>query len=196
MKCLIALVLLLFAATPAAVPQEDFASASVDDVREFVEFEIAGVRITENGWQTANKHFFLNTRGFAPELPPKDRNILVVSDKFHVRLETYGKNTDATVEASFDMCYGRVDSQLKFSFMDAGTPHGAAVSVVCASEFELKASGIIKAHIGSTDDAIMLNRAATIKYVTEKRDHTQDPAIRKNADSALAILRKSQQAAQ
>jgi hypothetical protein len=196
MRWLIALFLILFPAVPVAFPQEDFASASVDDVRQFVEFEIAGGRITDNGWQTANKHFFLNTRGSTPELPPKERNVLVVSDKFHVRLETYGRNTDTTVEASFDMCYGRVDSQLKFSFMDAGTPGGVAVPVVCASEFELTGSRIIKAHIGQTDDAIMLSRAAAIKYVTEKREHTQDPAIRKNADSALAILRKSQQAAQ
>jgi hypothetical protein len=174
----------------AVLPQEDFAAASVNNLRHFVQFEIAGGRLTDDGWRTANKRFFLNTRGITPEPPPKDRNILVVSDKFNVRLESLAPTGTATVETSFSMCYGRVDPQLQFSFMDAGIPRGVAVSVVCASTFDMVASGIVKAHIGPKPDTIMLDRAAAIRYVAEKREQARDPDIRKNADAALAALKK------
>lgn len=169
--------------------QEDFAGASVTDVQQFLKFELVGGRITDDGWDNGNNRFFLNTRGTVPEAAPKDRNILVVSDNFKVILRSFTPTGKATVEASFSMCYGTVNPQLQFGFVDAGLPHGVPMRIVCVSTFDMDASRIVRAHIGANPDTIMLDRKAAIAYVAQKHADAKDPVIRKNADASLTALR-------
>lgn len=187
--------LILTAGVHTAARQEDFAAASIEDVQQFLRFEIAGGRITDTGWRGANTEFFLETRGVSPPPPPKQRDVRVVSDKYYVRLYRFEPTTRATVEVSFPACYGTVDARMHFEQWGTGSPKGVLVLAKCSSTYDLVASRIVTSRFGGTPGAkanqtIMLDRAAARRYVIRKRAETSDPEIKKNADATLIVLKK------
>jgi len=146
--------------------------------------------VTDAGWRAANKRFFLDTRGFSPAPPPQRRNVLVVSDKFFIKLRSLQPAGNATVEASFPMCYGRIDSELRFVYRDTGVPKGVVVLASCSTSYDMVAGRIAQSHIGSEPGMIMLTRITAIEYVAEKLRKTKDPEIRLNAKTTLVALKK------
>ncbi len=177
---------------------------SIDVVRQFVKFELQGGRLTATGWRNAGNRFFVK-----PEPDSTKKEIRVVADNFYVRLSTLTETPTATVEASFPVCWGKIDSRLHFHFTGEGIPPGIEVLAGCWETYKLIYSfqrwnvgsdGKVTPFTGSTNllrmkidnfpQHLILDRNAAIRYVTEMRDKSNDPLVKKNADKTLAALSK------
>jgi len=188
----------------AAPRQEDYAVDAVAVVRQFVKFELGGGRLTGEGWRNAGNRFFLK-----PEPVSERKEVRVVSDKSNVRLETLTATANATVSASFPVCWGKIDSQLHFESTGAQSPPGVPVLAGCWESYKLVLSprkwfldidGEVKPFTEGTTATrlrivdfpkyLTLGRTAAVRYVTEMRNKSSDPLIQKNADQTLATLKK------
>ncbi len=206
MKCGTALALLavalIFGSLTASPQQQqnDYGVQSVAVVRQFVSFELQGGRLTPAGWRRAGNGFFVR-----PESESSKKEVRVVSDKFYLSLVTLTRGPSTTVEASFPLCWGTIDSRLHFEYRGAG----AEVLAACWETYNLiyynqqwdigpdgkvapfaGTTNVLRMRIDNFPQYVTLNRAAAIRYVIEARDKSNDPIIRANADKTLAILKE------
>ncbi|MGC1104957.1 MAG: hypothetical protein WA876_00320 [Candidatus Acidiferrales bacterium] len=193
--------MLIFGSLPASPQeQEDYAVQSVAVVRQFVTFELRGGRLTPVGWRNEGNRYFVK-----PEPVPSKNEIHVVSGKLYVQLQTFTRGPSATVEASFPVCWGTIDSRLQFEYRGAGASVEAKCSesynlIFSGQDWELDPDGKVRPFAGTTNKEgmridnfpryVTLDRAAAIRYVTEMRDKSTDPVIKANADKTLTILSK------
>lgn len=191
-----------------SIGQEDYATDAVSTVRQFLKIELQGGRLSPEGWRKVSSRFFLRS---GPS--PATKDIRVVSDRFFVKLDSFTTAADATVEASFATCYGTIDSQLRFTAPPEHGNAGVAVVPDCWSSYKLVLSpwywqqeggGESKKPAGATPmrivhsqvgvmfgpNTILLDATTAIQYVTQAREKTADPAVRKDADVTLAMLKK------
>jgi hypothetical protein len=202
-----ALVVALILGSFAASPQEqenDYGVQSISVVRQFVMSELRGGRLTAAGWRRVSNEFFVKPEPFS-----STEEVRVVSDKFSLRLDTLTQGAVATVDADFPVCWGRVDSELRFHPADEGVPPGIDVLADCweiynvifsAQEWELGVDGKVTPFAGTINmmgmriknfpNYVTLNRAAAIRDVTEMRDKSNDLVMKKNATKTLAFLAK------
>ena len=137
--------------------------------------------------------------------PPTNPNIHIVSDKYAMVERTLSP-TKSRVDLDFTHLYGSLDPELHFVPPAAFGPDGGLVKdglsisltlVLVDRYLELESGGgspkeTVTAptwRIEAFQAGVLLDLPAAIRYVTEKREQTTDPAIKKNADATLAILR-------
>jgi hypothetical protein len=202
-----ALLVALFLGSFAASPQQqgnDYGVQSISVVRQFVMSELRGGRLTAAGWRRVGNEFFVKPEPFS-----STEEVRVVSDKFSLRLDTLTHGPAATVEADFPVCWGRIDSALRFHPTDEGVPPGLPVLAKCSESYnlifsgqecELGVDGKVTPFAGTINmegmriktfpNYVTLNRAAAIRYLSETRDKSNDPAVKKNATQTLAALAK------
>ncbi|MGB6877051.1 MAG: hypothetical protein WBD87_13565 [Candidatus Acidiferrales bacterium] len=206
MKCRTALallaVVLIFGSLTASPQQQqnDYGVQSVAVVRQFVSFELQGGRLTPAGWRRAGNRFFVR-----PESESSKKEVRVVSDKFYLSLISLTRGPSTTVEASFPVCWGTIDSRLDFEFRGAGAPVEAQCSesynlISWNQQWDIGPDGKVTPFAGTINregmridnfpQYVTLSRTAAIRYVIEARDKSNDPVIRANANKTLAILKK------
>jgi len=174
-------------------------SSPSDVVRGFVDLDLRGTRLILAGWRRTAPLFVRS----GP--PPTNPNIHIVSDKYAMVERTLSP-TKSRVDLDFTHLYGSLDPELHFVPPAAFGPDGGLVKdglsisltlVLVDRYLELESGGgspkeTVTAptwRIEAFQAGVLLDLPAAIRYVTEKREQTTDPAIKKNADATLAILR-------
>jgi hypothetical protein len=175
----------------------------IDVIKEYWKMETSGGRLTLAGWYRATA-FFIRS-----DIPPPTLDVLVVRDgsldTFEVTART---DTWAEVRVNTDEI-GQLDHSLRLNILPRVGPHGVDILrgpyipfhvVLTTKHWEFRPDGTVGSEITSSpqwlidctenEDWVWVNEAAAVRYVTEARNKTTDPAIKKNADAALATLAK------
>jgi len=171
-----------------------------DVLEQFIRMDADGARLTRDGWYRTSRFFV------RPVLPPPHKSVLVVSDTFEV--EVYEMKEDrAKVNVFFLNFYGRLDPQLNLEPAPKREPNGALVKegmlfpynlIRTDKHFEFEpgadapkeVSGSVEWRIEDPRAIPAVSLATAIRYVTEMRDKSTDPAIKKNAAQTVAKLKK------
>ncbi len=160
--------------------------------------ELAGTRLTRDGCRKTD-HFLVR-----PSVAPPD-TVSIVSEDFEVH-ETAIKQDSAKLYLYFPRFYGSLDSTLRFEPALKGAPGGGIIKEGATADYSLvlaekhwevepdgrelkEATGAPQWRIESSQVGT-ISLATAIRYVTEMRDKSTDPAIRKNAEQTLTKLKK------
>jgi hypothetical protein len=171
-------------------PVKASASSPKDVVEQFVKMDVGGARLTPQGWHDADALF---VKASEPSQPA----VLVVIGRRYAVSEATEKG--ATGESYFGYEeIGRIGaSSLHFAYSRVEWYSFEKYKVVANSH---RASGTDKENTQKLDspsewkiDGVQpaetyVTADVAIRYVTQMRDNATDPAVRKNADQALAKL--------
>jgi hypothetical protein len=144
-------------------------------VEQFVKMDVEGARLTSEGWHEADALFV------KPSEPSQPKDLVVIAWRYAISDGPAKENT-----ADFYMGYaevGRVStSSLHFAPTNSrdvmwSFDKYTVVSTDMPLEWRIDGVQPVEMH---------LSAEAAIRYVTEMRARTSDPAIQKNADQALA----------
>jgi len=184
-----------------ALAQSDTAPAKSpkEVVRDFVKLELEGARLTPEGRREAAN--FLVLPGTAPPDP-----INIVSDKFDVGEIPSAKNKPK-LSVYFPYLYGQLYSALRFKaalhmapgngLKMEGTNEEYALTLT-GKRLEFEPAGPQKKAVKGPEEWRIENAhlygfislTTAIRYVTEMRDKTTHPAVKKNAEQTLVQLKK------
>jgi hypothetical protein len=193
----VALILALFVLSVPIVRSQTDTPEEV--VRRFWIMETEGTRLTPNGWYQAAEYF-------SGRPSPPNQTIFVVSDYFSVNpVSVAGNKAEIDVYARE---FRKLNPKLLLENVPNQAPNGALV--VAGNWFTYKltlsdrhwewsplrgepreASGHKQWKIDGFQTDLVLNTDTTIRYLTEMRDKSTDPIIRKNAGQTIAILKSS-----
>jgi hypothetical protein len=161
-------------------------------VQEFWKMEMGGGRLSTDGWNRAAV-FFVHT---SP--PPQDKVVTVTVAGSNVD-ETARTGSKAEVYLECTEA-GRIDSMLRFK---PSAHYSLADKMMCKYSLTFtdkhwerglnggalrEVTGQPEWRITEEPTELRISVATAVRYVTEMRGKTKDPAIQKNADEALAGL--------
>jgi hypothetical protein len=162
-------------------------------VEEFVKIETDGTRLTPQGWNDANK-FFLHPEAFSENI-----TISVVSNEIDVSQKP-AADREATCVVFIHDVYGVIDPDLRFTPTPSHASNGAVVLRGATSTYHLELTADTSGQdsnptpgdwkIKDFQRTVMLNVPTAIRYLTEEREKAVAPAVRRNAEAALAALAK------
>src|SRR5882762_192049 len=191
--------ILTLASLALAQSDTERARSPKEVIREFVKLELAGARLTPEGRHgTAT---FLVLPGTAAPYP-----INIVSDKFDVHEIPSAKN-NPKLNVYFPYLYGQLDSALRFKEALHVTPGNGLIREGINAEYDLvltnkhgevepdgregrESRGAQEWRIENAPSFGTINLDTAIRYVSEMREKTNDPTVKKNADLTLAKLKK------
>jgi len=166
-----------------------------DIVEQFVKMDVEGERLTLEGWHRADALFT------KPSKPPHPEVLVVIAKRYAVSAATDKANT-----TEYYMGYeevGRIDTNsLRFAPSNSGieTRSFDKYTVVLSAVNRIPETAKANGHEGTASSewridgtqptAMHLTAAAAMRYVTQMRDKTKDPAIKKNANQTLAKLKR------
>jgi hypothetical protein len=173
-------------------------------VEQFWAMEAAGGRLNPEGWYKAAAFFAVQ-----PSPLPMEKDITVVAGDFRVADPTINGD-QATVAVGCQGCreLGHLDSTLHLKLSPLRPARASARAmpgtsyrydlVVSDKRWEIdprtgaarELTGPRQWRLSSFQPTLILNVDTAIRYVTEMRAKWHDPAIRSNADAALAILQR------
>jgi len=199
----------ILAIEPCAVPlsiagQTDPATSQspTDVIKEYWKMETNGGRLTPDGWYRATA-FFIRSN-----IPPATLLLHVVRDSTLDTFEVTARTDDwAEVTVNTDEI-GQLDRSLRLKISPRVGPHGVEILrgpyipfhvVLTSKHWEFRPDGTLAPEIKGpaqwridcTENELWVNEATAVRYVTDARDKTTDPVVKKNADDTLAKLRKS-----
>jgi len=183
----------------SAQPPSNRPKSPKDVLLEFVKMELQGNRLTPEGWRKTAQSL-VRPNSTAPDV------IDIVSDNFEVH-ETPATDGRVKLEIYFPYFYGSLDSALRFKaalhmapgnglIREGMNAHYALVLADKHWEFESdgrktrEVIGPLEWRIENTPSFATIGLATAIRYITEIRDKSTDPALKKNADLTLAKLKK------
>lgn len=174
--------------TPAQGP-EDRQKSPKKVVESFWKFETEGGRLTPEGWSKASSFFV------RPVSPPSKKKISVIyKDSTISDPIIKGSTAHITVEI---LPQGQIDSTLRFTPSESYKAGLVYNLLLTDKHWELGSDGTPKEMTGppewrieDTASTLWLSIDAAIHYVTDVRDKTTDPSIKKNADQTLTKLKK------
>lgn len=208
MKSLVSLavtILALAATTSYAQTVTARQKSPVDVVGDFMKIETSGGRLTFQGWCKASAFFI------RPNFYPGSRHIhihVILNDQANYAEEIARAQNWAEVYAGMNEV-GEIDEALRFVPSPA-FPHGIEVKEGPSIRFDLVLtdkhwqldlndggmshviSGSPEWKIVDESPELCITIDAAIRYVREMRTTTSDSAIKKNADSTLAELKRMQ----
>jgi hypothetical protein len=186
------IVLLGIIATAAQVPKSQKKPTELV-IRRYEEFIADGSLLTPEGWKRASK-LFAGSHAYSPS-----GEIWVVSTGGLVG-EDWVKGDRAQVETKWNDSFGTIDSSLRLKPPD---PSGSITMVEIFSlvfvrkQSGTKGTGEAPHSAGFGDWKIegpQRVRTATIpvviRYLTEMRDQSDDPVVRRNAAKTIAALKR------
>jgi hypothetical protein len=164
-------------------------------VEEFCKFETAGGRLTESGWNKAGIWFA------HPPLPPQRAEILVTENGYSVWDPVMKGPSSALVIVGVTGDIWRVNTQMRVSRDPSSrSPKSAMAYKLIQSNKHWDPApdgrtlnevvGKPKWLIEGTGDTIWLTKETAIQYLTETRDSSKDPVLKRNADKAIASLKR------
>jgi hypothetical protein len=159
-------------------------------VAEFFQFEANGGRLTTDGWHRADK-FFVH-----PIPPPHSEKIFVVSKDYSVWDDHTKIKGNTAVVTVGTLPVGDIDPAFHFARSKYYKGYWTYDLILTETHSEpspnggtTEARGAPEWRIKEPDPFVTLTVATAIRYVTEMRDKTTDPTIKKNADETLAKLK-------
>jgi hypothetical protein len=173
----------------------------IDVIKEYWKMETNGGRLTSDGWYRATA-FFIRTR-----IRPPTLTLNVVQDSGLDTFEITAR-TDDWAEVTLNTNeIGQLDHGLRLKILPRVGPQGLEILrgpdipfhvVLTSKHWELGPDGALGSEISGgpkwlidcTENQIWVNEAVAVRYVTDARSQTTDPAIKKNADETLAKLAK------
>ncbi len=169
-------------AVPAKSPEEV--------VREFMKLELEGARLTPEGRQNLAR--FLVRPSSALPSP-----INVVSDAFDVS-DISSPHYNPKLNVYFHYFYGNLDPAVRFSaslhgnsILREGTNVEYVLTLTDKRGVQTKeVTGPQEWKIEDAHPYCFITLAAAIRYVTEQREKTTDPTVKKNAEATLGKLQK------
>jgi hypothetical protein len=182
----------LGACSLAAQSRKDDASAQKTIVEQFLQMETAGGRESLTGWESARK-YFVHSSPFV-----LNKTAYVIGKDFTVWNPMITPSGTASVTVDIDPI-GQISADLRFkppahiyykNFVDFKL-------VFTSKRWERDANGLTREiaepssrwMIDHSDDHLISNVVAAIRYVNHQRDHATDPSIKRNADQTLLKLR-------
>ena len=186
------LLLLAIPARPQGAQTKEQSPRTV--VEEFWKLEIEGGRLTAEGQQRANTFFV------RPIPIPLTKEVVVIDRDFSVWDPIINGNGAQVMIGVRSL--GGIDSSLHYL-----PPDGSAVKegvgyhlLLSDKHWEFggdgktlkEVIGVPEWRIDRTGTKIFLTVDAARRYITQARDKTADPLIRRNADRALAALNRDQ----
>lgn len=175
----IAITLLLFLGY-----MESQVASPKDVVQQFVNLDVEGLRLTPEGWTQADALFTKHTK---PSLP---KFVVVIG-------RHYGVSQDMTRKNYFAFGYADI------GHIDAATLRFMLTPVVPMVRYWYKGYAVTRADAPGTNGSassewriegaqpteMHLTAESAIRWVTNARDKTTDPAIRRNADQTILKLK-------
>jgi hypothetical protein len=152
-----------------------------DIVDKFVKMDVEGERLTPEGWHQADALFVKSSE------PPHTKVLLVIARHYAVSEAT--EKTEKTNRTEFYMGYeevGRIDTtSLRFAPSNSGN----ATRSFDKYTVLLEGNGSPEWRIDAAQPPAMhLTAEAAMRYVTQMRAKTTDPAIQKTADQTIKKL--------
>lgn len=160
-------------------------------IDQFLKMVISGELQTSHGWKKADALFA------HPRPMPDGKPVVVIGEDYSVR-ETRVAGNHAEVIVTYREL-GEIDSSLHYSPPEASsrrlvaqydlilTSKGTSVTAGTA-----EATGARQWRIENLQRVVWMGLAAAVRYVTEIRDKSTDPLIKRNASITLMELRKFQ----
>lgn len=185
-------ILTVGAASILAQSPKDGVKLPKEIVQEFWEMEMGGGRLSTDGWNRAAV-FFVHTS------PPSQDKVVTVTfagssvdeaARTGSKSEVYLECTEA----------GRIDSMLRF---EPSAHYSLADKMMCKYSLTFtdkhweyrpnreklrEVTGRPEWRITEEPTELRISVATAVRYVTEMRSKTKDPALQKNADQTLAEL--------
>jgi hypothetical protein len=175
----IAITLLLFLGC-----MESQVASPKDVVQQFVNLDVEGLRLTPEGWTQADALFTKHTK---PSLP----TFVVVIGRH------YGVSQDMTRKDYFVLGYDDI------GHIDTGTLRFMLTPVVPMVRYSTMGYTVTRADAtgkngsvssdwrieGAQPTEMHLTADSAIRWVTQRRDKTKDPTIRRNADQTIVKLK-------
>jgi hypothetical protein len=200
--CLLAAQVCAIALDSAGQKTPEASSSPTDVIREYWKMETSGGRLTPAGWYRATA-FFVKS-----DIPPPTVTLHVVRDSGDDTFEVTAK-TDNWAEVTLNTDeLGQVNQSLRLKIFPRFGPYGVEIRrgpyipfhvVLTTKRWEFRPDGTLGPQIAGApqwlidcteNDDIWVNEAVAVRYVTDTRNKTTDPAIKKNADDTLAKLGK------
>jgi hypothetical protein len=192
------LVFLLIAFGVIAVSSQALTSSRVgkspeETVKLFVKMDSDGARVTPEGWQKADALF---TR---PSKLPTDFKIVVMASDYAVSDDPlagkpgeiflgYEELGELGPSLRFKLAPSRVETKTFESYIavQIAAPAKSPKAGVVAQE-----NSSLKWRIQGTQPSLMhMTAPAAVRYLTRMKNETKDPAMKANAEKAIAILKK------
>jgi hypothetical protein len=182
MKRALAVAIVLTPTIFASAQSREVAGRSPKEVvREFVIMELGGSRLTPEG---RLRTVPLLMRPITA--PPS--TVDIVSDNIDVQ-EAPGAENRVNSDVYFRYFYGWLDASLRFTpAPHVASGNGLLKEGINAAYALVPADGAWR--IENPPSFTMISLATATRYVTEARNNTADPAIKKNALDTLAKLKK------
>ena len=150
-------------------------------VEEFWKMDTEGGRLTEAGWRAADRFFV------RPIEPPEDKVILVIDKDFSVLIvggigTVWKLNPQMQMSVFLDQLKEFFVNQLVLTnkHWEFAPDHRTLKEVGNAPEWRLE----------KESNYVYLTVGTAIRYLSQIRDSTTDPVIKKNADRTLEVLRR------
>ncbi len=163
------------AASAQSVPRSDRKATSLVVVRHEI-LVSNGALLTPEGWKKA-------AALYESGAPYPAYGSIFLKSTGGVLGETWRQGDSAEVQTKWTDALGTIDSNLKYN-----PPHNACGSIFVFSlvlkNRQWKLNGRLHQRMATREQAL--------RYVTEMRDRTGDPAIKRNADKTIIILKRLQ----
>jgi hypothetical protein len=159
-------------------------------VRRLFEMALDGDLLTPEGWKKAGALF-------AKPSSPTDDSVEVISEDYSISRWPEETGPAVVYVGYFD--YGKIDARLRYSSSDSRIKKWATIYHLVRVDPGVASDGTRVATEAPVGNGWKIEEAqgrawtgvrSATTYVTEKRDLTADPTIRKNANETLAILAK------
>lgn len=202
MRFLLAVVLGLGATAALAQAPSSPSKSPKDVVEKIFQFETNGGRLTTDGWYKASRIFVR----MYPVAPPI-KIVHVVRNGANDKVEETARTENwAEVSVSTSLL-GEIDAALRFKPVPKQGAYGVLLLqstqvtfhvVLTEKQWRVNRDGGRDYEVTSSpqwlidcdQSDIWINRETAIRYVTDMRDKTGDPAIKRNAEETLATFKR------
>lgn len=182
---------LAYAVLSSAQPSLRSINSPKEVVERFWKMETQGGRLGPEGWRAAAS-YFATTVEF-----PKERSIGVVSNHFSV-WDAMIRDNSAEVTVGVGGLMWKIDPEMRVHTWSDQIKGFISYKLVLTDRHsgiasDRKASDVNTPRewrIEKEPTTIFLTLNTAIKYLTQVRDSTDDPAIKKNAEQSIAELKR------
>ena len=162
-------------------------------VKRFVKMDVDGTRVTPEGWQKADALFT------QPSKPPADFKIVVMAFDYAVSNDPLAGKPGEVFLGYEEL--GEVGSSLRFKLAPSRVEtrtFARYVAVQIAAPATSPKTGVIAQQNsslvwriqGAQPSLMHMTAPSTVRYLTNIKNETKDPAMKANAEKAIAILKK------
>jgi hypothetical protein len=195
MRWLLAILLIFVVAVATAQTSGTSIRSPKEVVEEFWKLEITGERLTPEGWNRTNRYF-------VHAIPPPSNSVIRVINASSV-WDPIARDFHAVPDGTAEIEVGvlgvwGIASDMRFFVASKTMKSGVLYKLVLTSlhweqgtgeTSAIPLGGPLEWRIGERDNTIWLGPDAALRYVSDIRDRTTDPEIRKNSTTTIRKLK-------